>query len=39
MSVIDTRPGLAANPNVDLAVGVDEAKVRQYIDLVLHRAA
>ncbi|HZT78774.1 MAG TPA: nucleoside hydrolase [Gemmataceae bacterium] len=38
MSVIDTRWGTEAKPNVDLAQGVDVAAVRQYMDSVLRRA-
>jgi purine nucleosidase len=35
MSVIDVRWGGAAKPNVDLAVGVDAAAVRQYVQRTL----
>jgi inosine-uridine nucleoside N-ribohydrolase len=35
MSVIDVRWGGAAKPNVDLAVGVDGAAVRQYVQRTL----
>jgi inosine-uridine nucleoside N-ribohydrolase len=35
MSVVDRRTHVAAEPNVDLAVGVDGAAVRSYIDQVL----
>jgi inosine-uridine nucleoside N-ribohydrolase len=38
MSVVDTRPGRTAAPNLELAVGVDEASVRTYIDSVLRQA-
>jgi inosine-uridine nucleoside N-ribohydrolase len=38
MSVVDSRPTPAANPNVDLAVGVDVAHVRGYINRTLQRA-
>ncbi len=35
MSVIDVRWGVEAKPNVDLAVGVDTAAVRQYVQHTL----
>ncbi|MHB1425149.1 MAG: nucleoside hydrolase [Gemmataceae bacterium] len=35
MSVFDTRWGVAAKPNVELATGVDVAAVRQYIQRIL----
>jgi inosine-uridine nucleoside N-ribohydrolase len=35
MSVVDRRPHPSAEPNVELAVGVDGAAVRSYIDRVL----
>jgi inosine-uridine nucleoside N-ribohydrolase len=38
MSVVDSRPIPAANPNVELAVGVDAKAAREYIDRVLQRA-
>jgi inosine-uridine nucleoside N-ribohydrolase len=38
MSVVDSRPGIKAKPNVDLAVGVELPAVRDYIDHVLHDA-
>jgi inosine-uridine nucleoside N-ribohydrolase len=37
MSVIDARPGRREAANVELAVGVDVAAVREYIDHVLRR--
>lgn len=38
MSVVDTRPGIPAKPNVDLVTGVELAAVREYIDQMLRRA-
>jgi inosine-uridine nucleoside N-ribohydrolase len=35
MSVVDVRPGPASAPNVDLAVGVDVAAVRGYMERLL----
>jgi hypothetical protein len=35
MSVIDVRWGGSAKPNVELAVGVDGAAVRQYLQRTL----
>ncbi len=37
MSVVDLRTGNKATPNVDVAVGVDGAAVRAYIDRILRR--
>jgi inosine-uridine nucleoside N-ribohydrolase len=37
MSVVDLRSGNKATPNVDVAVGVDGAAVRAYIDRILRR--
>jgi inosine-uridine nucleoside N-ribohydrolase len=39
MSVVDARTHLVAKPNVDLAVGVEVAAVRDYIDRILRRSA
>jgi inosine-uridine nucleoside N-ribohydrolase len=39
MSVVDARQSRTARPNVDLAVGVDEKAVHQYISRVLQGAA
>jgi len=38
MSVVDSRPLPEGKPNVDLAVGVDVAAVREYIERMLRRA-
>lgn len=38
MSVIDARPMVNVRPNVELAVGLDEVAVRQYIERTLQRA-
>jgi hypothetical protein len=38
MSVVDSRPMPAGVPNIDLAVGVDTAAVREYIDRTLRCA-
>jgi inosine-uridine nucleoside N-ribohydrolase len=38
MTVVDTRPE-GGRPNVDLAVSVEVASVRDYIDKTLRRAA
>jgi inosine-uridine nucleoside N-ribohydrolase len=38
MSVIDTRPNKLTGANVDLAVGVDVAQVREYTDSILRNA-
>jgi inosine-uridine nucleoside N-ribohydrolase len=39
MSVVDARPTPANKPNVEMAVGVDAAAVRDYIDRMLRRAS
>jgi inosine-uridine nucleoside N-ribohydrolase len=36
MSVVDSRPGIREESNVDLAVGVDVTLVRKYMDSVLN---
>jgi inosine-uridine nucleoside N-ribohydrolase len=36
--VVDSRVNSTATPNVDLAMGVDEGTVRQYMDMLLRRA-
>jgi inosine-uridine nucleoside N-ribohydrolase len=38
MSVVDSRPMPSGTPNVDLAVAVDTAAVREYVDRLLRRA-
>jgi inosine-uridine nucleoside N-ribohydrolase len=38
MAVVDNRPIQGGTPNVELAVGVDAAAVREYIDRTLRRA-
>ena len=38
MSVVDNRPNPSGSPNVELAVGIDTAAVRDYIDRMLRRA-
>lgn len=38
MSVVDSRPLLRTKPNVELAVGVDVAAVREYIETVLRQS-
>jgi inosine-uridine nucleoside N-ribohydrolase len=38
MSVVDARAGSKPAPNVDLAIGVDDAAVREYLDRMLRRA-
>jgi inosine-uridine nucleoside N-ribohydrolase len=38
MSVVDARAGGKPAPNVDLAVGVDETAVREYLDRILRKA-
>jgi inosine-uridine nucleoside N-ribohydrolase len=38
MLIVDSRPIHGGNPNVEMAVGVDAAAVREYIDRMLRRA-
>jgi inosine-uridine nucleoside N-ribohydrolase len=39
MSVVDARPNRAGPPNVEMAVGVDVAAVRQYMDRILRQGS